>query len=53
MPFGQIWLYDQWNLLGNGVCINHPSLPVVAAAAVNPILGILALGNAPLIVTLP
>jgi hypothetical protein len=48
---GQIQIYDWLGLCPNGVCITHPSLPVVAAAAANPLLGVLAVANTPLVVT--
>jgi hypothetical protein len=48
---GQISIYETFGIIPNGVCVTHPSLPVVAATAVNPLLGILAAGNTPLVVT--
>jgi hypothetical protein len=48
---GQILLYNALGMTSNGVCITHPSLPVVAATVLNPLLGILAVGNTPLVVT--
>jgi hypothetical protein len=48
---GQIAMYDLFDAAPDGVCLHHPTLPVVVATAVNPILGILALGNLPVVVT--
>jgi hypothetical protein len=48
---GQIAILAAAGLINNGICLTHPSLPVAVAAALNPILGIVALGNTPLVVT--
>ncbi|SDD38157.1 hypothetical protein [Aquimonas voraii] len=48
---GQIVVYESLGLIEEGICITHPSLPVILAGVANPLLGLLALGNMPLIVT--
>lgn len=48
---GQIVMYESFGLIEQGICITHPSLPVILAGVANPLLGLLALGNMPLVVT--
>jgi len=48
---GELLIYEGLGAIPNGACITHPSLPVVAAGVINPVLGILALANTPLVVT--
>ena len=48
---GQILVYESLGLIEQGICITHPSLPVILAGVANPLLGLLALGNIPLVVT--
>lgn len=48
---GQIVAYESLGMIAQGICITHPSLPVIAAGVLNPLLGLLALGNMPLVVT--
>lgn len=48
---GQIVAYDALGMIDGGICITHPSMPVAVATVVNPVLGLVALANIPLIVT--
>jgi hypothetical protein len=48
---GQIVMYESFGMIEQGICITHPSLPVILAGVANPLLGLLALGNMPLVVT--
>ena len=48
---GQILIYKLVGAADDGVCITHPSLPVVAVTVVNPLAGLIAAGNTPMIVT--
>ncbi len=48
---GEIAIYESLGAIDNGLCITHPSLAVAVAGAINPLAGMVALGNVPLIVT--
>jgi hypothetical protein len=48
---GQIVTMEALGLIDAGVCITHPSLPVILAGVANPLAGLVALGNMPLLVT--
>jgi len=47
----QVGAYKLFGLAPNGVCLTHPSLPIAAVGVLNPVLGILAVANIPLLVT--
>jgi hypothetical protein len=48
---GEILLLQTLGLAPNGVCITHPSVPIVALGVLNPAVGLMALAETPLIVT--
>ncbi len=48
---GEIKLLDSLGLIANGICLTHPTVPIAVIGAINPLAGLLALANVPLIVT--
>ena len=49
---GEILVLEALGLIDDaGVCITHPSMPIAALAVVNPLAGLVALANFPLVVT--
>lgn len=48
---GEIVVLESLGLIDNGICITHPSVPIAVIGAINPVAGLLALANIPLVVT--
>jgi len=48
---GEIVVQEALGLIDNGICITHPSMPIAALGVINPVVGLVALANVPLIVT--
>ncbi len=48
---GQIVVLDALNAIEEGVCLNHPTFPILASAVINPILALQLAIHVPVIVT--
>jgi hypothetical protein len=47
---GQLIGYDLFGAAPDGVCLSYPALPGIAAGVLNPVIGLVVLGNTPVIV---